>query len=549
MFSGAGWLCNLHFSPCDIERVKGKPKLKKGTIPIAPDSNQPNIEVDCMPNINHGQKDDLNHSSCNKCEALHAQIKEERHLQLKTRLNSEIEQYKKDKTIAKLSEKASQQSAEISVFKSRIANLEIALKQITLKAEQLQNNVLSSMNAEPNNERNREIVNCLVNGIIPTKKYPQNVRQFALCLHYHSPRAYEYLRNTFDNHLPHEATMRKWYLNSDINCKPGITSKSLEYLTKKVKEKKGLLVCSVCFDEMAIRKQIMWSHSLKKMLGYVSYGSDDVDDPLIAKEAIVFMVSGVNEKFRIPAAYHFVNSLDANKKSELVKAVLRELIKTGAKISSITFDGHPTNKKVCALLGANLNTFSELFQPYFVLDGQKIFLFYDVCHTEKLVRGQFDKKGTLFDENNHQVKWQYIMHLIKFSQERGFSHTHKLNQSHLEWRRRPMNVRIAVETLSKSTADSIEFLRSNGYKEFVDASATIRFILLFDRIFDVFNTKVPNENQNLLKRPLDPSNKDVVFNLFEDAISYIHNLSFREETGEKKKFADRKSKLVLLVPL
>lgn len=96
-----------------------------------------------------------------------------------------------------------------------------------------------------------------------------------------------------------------------------------------------------------------------QMQGYVTFGCDDKDDPLIAREAIVFIVSGINEKFRIPVAYHLVNSLDAVKKAELTRTVLTELAKIGVIVTSITFDGHATNKRMCKLFWANLDVYSE----------------------------------------------------------------------------------------------------------------------------------------------------------------------------------------------
>lgn len=309
-------------------------------------------------------------------------------------------------------------------------------------------------------------------------------------MHYHSPRAYEFLRETFNNILPHNSTVRKWYANSDLNSKEGITGPSMQFLIRKVAEKKAInsnLFCAVCFDEMSIRKHISWDQS--------SYGNDDDDDPLIAREAIVFMASGLNEKFRVPVAYHFTNSLDALNKAVLVQSVLLAIMKTGTEVTSVTFDGHPTNKKLCKILGANLNVFDESFQPYFILNGKKILIFFDICHNEKLDRNWFSKKGVLFDLDGNAIKWDFIPQLVKFSQQRGFSFTHKLNQSHLNWRRRPMNVRMAVETLSSSTADSIEFLKNDGHKEFADSEPSIQFIRIYDNLFDIFNTKMISNNE------------------------------------------------------
>lgn len=208
------------------------------------------------------------------------------------------------------------------------------------------------------------------------------------------------------------------------------------------------------------------------------------------------------------------------------------MIQAGVTISSITFDGHPTNKAMCKMLGANFNVYGEDFKSYIIIKGRQIFVLYDVCHTEKLVRGHWDKKEFFIDENGNKVCWKFIEDLVKFGHEKGFSATHKLNRSHLNWRRRPMNVRIAVETLSKKTADSIEYLMASGCKEFIGATATVRFIRLFNDIFDIFNTKFVHDNENPLKNAMGDMNKNSIFELFDEAIEYIKKLKFRGEAGE-----------------
>lgn len=364
------------------------------------------------------------------------------------------------------------------------------------------------------------------------KKYPKSFREFSLILYYCSPRAYEYVRKTFDAHLPHNSTLRKWYANSDLNVRLGITEKSIEFLKKKVADKKSIgeeLVCSVCFDEMSIRKQITWSQKDGHMLGYATYGNTEDDEPPVAKEAIVFVANGLNERFSIPVAYHFVNSIDASQKLQLVVSVLTALIDVGVIVANITFDGHPTNIKMCRLLGANLNAYDENFKPYFILNGTQIFLFLDACHMEKLVRGHLDKKSQLINENDGLIEWKYIEQLVKFKYEKGFSATHKLSRSHIEWRSRPMNVRLAVETFSKSTADLLEHLMTKGWKEFIGATETIEFIRLYDDLFDIQNTKDVHNNENNFKNAMSHSNKNEINALFDRAIEYIKKLQFISE--------------------
>ena len=56
--------------------------------------------------------------------------------------------------------------------------------------------------------------------------YSVNLRAFALTLNFYSPKAYEFVRKSFSNALPHVSTLRRW--SSAANGKPGFTEVSFE---------------------------------------------------------------------------------------------------------------------------------------------------------------------------------------------------------------------------------------------------------------------------------------------------------------------------------
>ncbi|CAL1295195.1 unnamed protein product [Larinioides sclopetarius] len=47
-----------------------------------------------------------------------------------------------------------------------------------------------------------------------SKEFPVELRAFALILSFYSSKAYEYVRKTFVNCLPHPVTLRKWLVYS-----------------------------------------------------------------------------------------------------------------------------------------------------------------------------------------------------------------------------------------------------------------------------------------------------------------------------------------------
>ena len=55
-----------------------------------------------------------------------------------------------------------------------------------------------------------------------------------------------------------------------------------------------------------------------------------------------------------------------------------------------------------------------------------------------------------------------------------------------------MKVNLAAQTLSNSVADSIEFCNKTlNLEQFKESEATVKFIRIFDRLFDVLNSRNP----------------------------------------------------------
>lgn len=128
------------------------------------------------------------------------------------------------------------------------------------------------------------------------------------------------MRDTFNNNLPHDSTIREWYARSDLNITPGINTNALKILKSKADEaeKNGKeFMVAISYDEMSIRQHVQWNNSTKKMLGFTTYG-----DKSIARQAIVFMISDLNSSFRTPVAYHFIKGLKAPERKELLQQLL-----------------------------------------------------------------------------------------------------------------------------------------------------------------------------------------------------------------------------------
>lgn len=381
----------------------------------------------------------------------------------------------------------------------------------------------------------KELINCLLVGVSHKEKYPEAVRNFCLMIHTLSVRAYEAIRSYFGNNLPHSGTIRSWRANADLNCDVGINEACLNILKRKAEEKRASgseLIVSVIFDEMHIRRMFQWCNSSRKILGFPTIGVHENSNVEAANQVIVFMVCGINERIQLPLAYHFILKLKAEERKTLLLSIIESLVNVNIKVANIAFDGLSSNKRMCTLLGACLNIFSDKFKPYFeVSNGDKVRIIFDICHMEKLVRGTIGTKEVIFDSADNKIEWKYFENLVNYS-KKGFGFTHKLTKDHIEWKQNKMKVDLAVQILSESTATSIEYLMKNGYKEFADATWTIDFVRMFNHLFDVFNSKTL-QHENPMKRSLNPNNKEEIFKLFETAIEKIKGYKILNKTGEK----------------
>lgn len=346
-----------------------------------------------------------------------------------------------------------------------------------------------------------------------------------------SPAAYRFLRKEFDNNIPSPVTIRDWHANADINVSPGIIKHSLEILKRLVDEKAAKnekLVGALLFDEMTLRKLLQWSNG--KMIGYEDYPMTDKRYAKMASQAIVFMFSGINEDIKIPVAYYFIASIEADDKGVLLNNILSGLLECDILITSVSFDGHKTNPALCRLLGANLDVFSPSFKPSITVNNKQIEIIYDPSHVMKLLRTSL-ASGRLFDAENKPIKWEYLVNLVKFGNQKNFRSMHKITQAHIDYKSNPMKVVLAVQILSASTANALEYLKNKGYPQFVGAESTIKYIRICNDLFDILNsTTSSNSKQNLLKRMMSEDNLAQISHVFERAIDYFKSLQCKNDS-------------------
>lgn len=362
------------------------------------------------------------------------------------------------------------------------------------------------------------------------QKYSEAVRKFALTLNFYKPRAYQYVRSKFNNNLPSDSVIRSWFANSSANGEAGISLEGMQCLSRIVEEMKidgKEFYCSLAYDEMAIRRQVIYSDSKKMFSGFITYGQTaDESQPPVARNAIVFMINGVNKPISIPVAHEFVVSLNATEKSNLVNRVITEVTKLGAKIVTNTFDGMLVNFTACEKMGASFKM--DNFNPVIrnPVDGSSIKIILDPCHMIKLVRNHLRNEGVIVDSENRQINWDHFVKLEACRMNHGLV-THKLTKEHITVERK-MKVKLAVQLLSNSVANSLRFLRQNGQQYFEDSAGTEEFCQRMNDAFEIGRAHadtLQNNNNNIFKTPLNAQSAEEIFTYLDVTADYLKNLT------------------------
>ena len=99
-------------------------------------------------------------------------------------------------------------------------------------------------------------------------RYHEEVKEFALTVHFYSPRAYSYLRTIFS--LPHPSSIRNW--TSSVNCEPGFHQDVQKHLSEQLETTPTMIDCTLMMDAMAIRKQVLYDAKNRKYSRFVDNG-------------------------------------------------------------------------------------------------------------------------------------------------------------------------------------------------------------------------------------------------------------------------------------
>ena len=233
-------------------------------------------------------------------------------------------------------------------------------------------------------------------------------------------------------------------------------------------------------DAMHLKSCVQYVDTLKRFIGYEDFGDGTaVEDGDMAREALTFLVVGIKKAWRAPIGYFLTaKPLSAEQQMPLLKEGIVRLADVGVRVRCVIFDGTNANQATAELLGAVLP--DSPFFPHPCISGAVVYCVLDNSHMIKLARNTLAKRD-FKDKNGGIVSWFYVKELHKLQNVEGLRFGNRLTAAHVdEWRRRKMKVKLAVQVLSTSVADALQFLMEHGHPTFAGAGPTIAFIRLMD---------------------------------------------------------------------
>lgn len=139
-------------------------------------------------------------------------------------------------------------------------------------------------------------------------RFSEEIKQFAVTLHFYSAQAYEFVRQYL--HLPHPSTIRKW--SASLSCEPGFLTEVIDHIKEMAAEDSLKRHCMLVLDAMAIKKEVVYDPKNNKYAGFIDCGNllASSEDNL-ATEALVFMTVGLTGNWKYPVAYYLADHLSA----------------------------------------------------------------------------------------------------------------------------------------------------------------------------------------------------------------------------------------------
>jgi len=284
-------------------------------------------------------------------------------------------------------------------------------------------------------------------------------------------------------------------LANSVEFTPGVCGpikKELKVIVNKMKDPRDK-VCFVQFDEVAIHSGIFYNESKDRVDGFVDM-DDGIESTEIADHALVFMVQGLYTNWKQPFAFFFTKGTvsASDLKRILTEEVIPALQEIGLIVKATVCDRGATNVKAIKQLIAG----SPEDDPYFIVNGEKIYALFDNPHLLKVTRNHLLDK-VLIRSDGTVVDIDHIKDILKYDINDKIFRATKLADVHTNpGTKAKMRVKYAAQLFSNSVKAALLVLERYRRKKGLPSGGhanTAQFVGFMDKLFDSVNgyTKHP----------------------------------------------------------
>ena len=343
-------------------------------------------------------------------------------------------------------------------------------KTLTLKEIQagMKKNNRHKLVAFLSNSMSLKTANFMASQVGRSKRVPKGHRWsvseklLALSIYKRSPKCYTLLRTLFV--LPCKSTLIN--LLNRVPLSTGVNSQIFEALAKSVSKFADKdRICSLMFDEMAIREHIQYDPRSDRILGYEDLGTLVPPSNRVANHALVFMAKGLHRKWKQAVGFYFSKgSMSGRNLSGLLKEVLHACRNAGLVVVNTVCDMGSNNITALKEMGASFK------KPFFRFENQEVVTIYDPPHLLKCTRNMLHKHNVLLNVENGgeqsrvmTASWSHIKDAVMLDRERSYPLLNKITNQHLDPDPfRKMKVSLAAQVMSNKMAGALETVVKQG---------------------------------------------------------------------------------------
>jgi hypothetical protein len=188
----------------------------------------------------------------------------------------------------------------------------------------------------------------------------------------------------------------------------------------------------------------------------------------------------------------------------------------------LTFDGTATNFSTANVLGADLRINSLKTHFLHPCTREEVFVILDAYHMIKLVRNALGEWLYFVNGDGKNICWQFFDDLVSLQEEKGLHLANKIRRRHINFQGEKMKVKLALQTFSSRVADALEYCcKDLKLQNFEDADKTISFCRIFDKIFDLLNSR-NSLTKNAYKKTISGYNINFIKQFFNQAKEYTY---------------------------